>query len=142
MTGRGRTAAGRRCGAVAGIGLLVAGCAASGDGGWAGAGMWSQGPPLRMPALPAGVRLVGLEGGTVRSLLGQPNVARAEKQAQFWRYDLGRCQLDLFLYTDPRTGQQRVAYLDVRPSGSTWRPTGCADVARRLRVAALAPEPH
>lgn len=111
--------------------LLLSGCIGGGDG-----PAWFSPTPVRLPQLPEGLALVGLEGGTVRDLLGRPNVARDEKQAHLWRYDLGRCQLDLFFYPDPRTGRQQVAYANVRPSGSARRSTGCSEVARRLRVAA------
>jgi hypothetical protein len=90
---------------------------------------------LRLPALPHGVQLVGLGSTDLQSLLGQPTLVRSEQQAQYWRYNLGSCQLDLFLYTDHQTGPPRVVYLDVRPSGhvSLARADACSDTARLLR---------
>jgi hypothetical protein len=91
--------------------------------------------PIRVPKLPAGVQLVGLGSVDLESLLGRPTLVRSEQQAQYWRYNLGGCQLDLFLYADPGSGLTRVVYLDVRPSGhATLAQAGaCEDVGSRLR---------
>ena len=91
--------------------------------------------PIRVPKLPAGVQLVGLGSGDLESLLGQPTLVRSEQQAQYWRYNLGGCQLDLFLYTEPGSSLTRVAYLDVRPSGyATLALVGaCEDIGSLLR---------
>jgi hypothetical protein len=91
--------------------------------------------PVRVPELPGGVQLVGLDSGDLETLLGQPTLVRSEQQAQYWRYNLGGCQLDLFLYADAKAGMARVVYLDVRPSGhaSLARVDACNEVAKRLR---------
>ena len=81
-----------------------------------------------MPALPAGGALVGLAGGELEGMMGEPTLIRADGNAQYWRYSLGGCQLDLFLYADG--GRPRVAYLDVRPSRGIAR-----DAASELRRA-------
>jgi hypothetical protein len=96
--------------------------------------------PVRVPELPGGVQLVGLHSGDLETLLGRPTLVRSEQQAQYWRYNLGGCQLDLFLYTDAKAGLARVVYLDVRPSGyaSLASVDACAEVARRLRGEATA----
>jgi hypothetical protein len=89
--------------------------------------------PLQMPDLPPEVRLLGMEQERLQDLFGEPTVQRDEQQAQYWRYSLGRCQLDVFLYPDPATGQQEVAYFDVRPTGyEVVGADGCSDVARRF----------
>jgi hypothetical protein len=89
--------------------------------------------PLQMPDLPPEVRLLGMEQERLQGLFGEPAVQRDEQQAQYWRYSLGRCQLDVFLYPDPATGEQEVAYFDVRPTGYEVVGTdGCLDVARRF----------
>jgi hypothetical protein len=92
--------------------------------------------PVRLPELPPEVALLGMGEGKVQSLFGQPAVQRDEQHAEYWRYSLGRCQLDLFLYPDPRTGQQQVAYFEVRPTGYqiAGRASACADVARKLNA--------
>jgi hypothetical protein len=91
--------------------------------------------PIQVPKLPAGVQLVGLGSGDLQSLLGQPTLVRSEQQAQYWRYSLGGCQLDVFLYTEPGSGTTRVVYLDVRPSGyATLAHAGaCEDIGELLR---------
>jgi hypothetical protein len=91
------------------------------------------------PPPQGGVQLVGLGGGELEGLLGHPTLVRSEHDAQYWRYGLGSCQLDLFLYADPSGGPSRVAYLDVRPSRHA--PPGgaaaCADLGRALGGARL-----
>ena len=96
----------------------------------------------KVPALPSGVALLGLAGGEVEGVMGEPTLIRADGPAQYWRYGLGGCQLDLFLYADPAAGRPRVAYLDVRPSRGTDGTTraGCAELARRLRAEPVAAE--
>ena len=117
--------------------LSVLGGCAGGDA-LPTAGIAEAPAPLRLPDLPPEVRLLGMEQDRLESLFGEPSVQRSEQPAQYWRYSLGRCQLDVFLYPDPQTGRQEVAYFEVRPTGYelTTRPSGCADVARRLE-----PEP-
>ena len=97
--------------------------------------------PAPAPALPAGVALVGLAGGEVEGVMGEPSLIRADGSAQYWRYGLGGCQLDLFLYADAAAARPRVAWLDVRPSRGSDRATGaaCTELARRLRTADAAP---
>ena len=75
-----------------------------------------------LSGLPSGIRLIGLGGGELEGLLGRPTLVRSERQAQYWRYSLGECQLDLFLYAEPASALSRVVYLDVRPSG--YAPSG------------------
>ena len=85
--------------------------------------------------LPPNLTLIGLGSGDVQGAMGVPTLVRADGAAQYWRYGLGGCQLDLFLYTDPGTSQPRVAYLDVRPSHGVDLGTrhACASIASRLR---------
>jgi hypothetical protein len=112
--------------------VVLGGCA--GGGSAPVAGIAEAPAPLRLPDLPPEVRLMGMEQDRLESLFGEPSVQRTEQPAQYWRYSLGRCQLDVFLYPDPQTGRQEVAYFEVRPTGYevAERPSGCADVARRL----------
>lgn len=86
--------------------------------------------------LPTGATLIGLGGGDLKGIMGQPALIREEGAAQYWRYGLASCQLDLFLYADPETASARVAYLDVRPAlGAPPASTEhCADIAGRLRA--------
>ena len=111
--------------------VLAAGCVGNRGG---PAGVAESPIPLRMPDLPPEVRLLGMEQDRLQSLFGQPSVQRSEQQAQFWRYSLGRCQLDVFLYPDPKTGRREVAYYDVRPTGYEvgGGESGCAEVVRQL----------
>ena len=66
---------------------------------------------------------------------------RSERQAQYWRYSLGECQLDLFLYAEPVGALSRVIYLDVRPSGyaSLSEAAMCGDLAALLRGEPVTP---
>lgn len=99
--------------------------------------------PATAPALPVGVALVGLAGGEVEGVMGEPSLIRADGTAQYWRYGLGGCQLDLFLYADAAANRPRVAWLDVRPSRGSGSATSaaCAELARRLRTADVATAP-
>jgi hypothetical protein len=98
-----------------------------------GVGVAESSVPLQVPDLPPEVRLLGMEQERLQTLFGTPTMQRNEQQAQYWRYSLGRCQLDVFLYPDPATGQQEVAYFDVRPTGyEVVGADGCSDVARRF----------
>jgi hypothetical protein len=63
------------------------------------------------------VHLNGLDGGELRALLGQPAFERHEQPAEYWRYSVDDCLLDLFLYSDANTGRMRVSYYEVRPAG-------------------------
>jgi hypothetical protein len=110
-------------------------CAGPAGGAAPVAGVAESQVPVRLPELPPEVALLGMGEGKVQSLFGQPAVQRDEQHAEYWRYSLGRCQLDLFLYPDPRTGQQQVAYFEVRPTGYqiAGRASACADVARKLQ---------
>ena len=86
-------------------------------------------------ALPAGVTLIGLDGGDLEGLLGRPALVRSERQAQYWRYSLGACQLDLFLYAASAGAPSRVVYLDVRPTGypTAGAAAPCGELAGFLR---------
>jgi hypothetical protein len=128
----GKSSGSRRSLAAAG---LVAACGLAGcaGGGGSALGVAETPVPLRLPDLPPEVRLMGMEQGALEDLFGQPSVQRAEQPAEYWRYSLGRCQLDVFLYPDSATGQQEVAYFDVRPTGyEVVGADGCSDVARRF----------
>ena len=96
--------------------LALAGVRQHGSGRPAG-----EGP---CPALGRGA--TGLAGGEVEGVMGEPTLIRADGHAQYWRYGLGGCQLDLFLYADqPRAGPAS----PISTCGRRAAPT--ADHARR-----------
>jgi hypothetical protein len=136
-------AAGRAVPGLVPLLLLAAACAA--DGGAPDRDLSAARAPTTaaatriVPPPWGGVQLVGLGGGELEGLLGQPALVRSEQDAQYWRYNLGGCQLDLFLYADPRGGPPRVAYLDVRPSrhAPPGRTAACADLGVALGDARL-----
>ena len=111
-----------------GLGLGLSGCTAGGPSP-------ESSTPERAAGLPGAIRLVGLDGGALEGLLGRPTLVRSERQAQYWRYSLGECQLDLFLYAEASRCPSRVIYLDVRPSGyaSLSEAAMCGDLAALLR---------
>jgi hypothetical protein len=90
--------------------------------------------------VPAGTTLIGLGGGDLRGMMGEPALVRREDGAQYWRYRLGGCQLDLFLFADPTNGGARVRHLDARPALGARPPQAeeCAALARRLRAGGAA----
>lgn len=132
---------GRRALAVAAVVVLSSqlGACSSPRGDRPAPGVAETPVPVRLPELPPEVALLGMGESRVQSLFGQPAVQRDEQQAEYWRYSLGRCQLDIFLYPDPRTGQQQVAYFEVRPTGLqvAGRAAACSDVARKLDARAV-----
>ena len=110
---------------------LLAGCTA-GDPAAPGPAATAAG----LGRVPAGLTLIGLGGGDLEGVMGEPALVRAEGSAQYWRYGIAGCQLDLFLFADQAAGPPRVAYLDVRPARGT-PPTVAADcslLAARLRT--------
>jgi hypothetical protein len=65
--------------------------------------------------------ILGLDGGAVRKLLGEPGLIRRETPAEVWQYRTADCVLDVVLY-DNATGP-RVAYAEARTSAAEPTPT-------------------
>lgn len=98
----------------------------------------APGEATRQPVAPPvpDVALVGLAGSELTALLGAPQLARVEGVAQYRRYRVGPCQLDLFLYPDGPGKGTRVAHVEARPArGSADHAAACAALASRLRSA-------
>jgi len=70
----------------------------------------SPSDPVRSSAI------LGLDGGAVRKLLGEPGLIRHETPAQVWQYRTAGCILDVVLY-DQATGP-RVAYAEARTAAA------------------------
>lgn len=105
-------ALGRVLGGVALAAALV-GCAVSPEPGDGPAGRSPQAARLRAQSGP--VQLVGLKADAVDALLGAPELARRERQAQYRRYEIEGCAVDLYLYDDRSNGAPKVAWFEVRP---------------------------
>jgi hypothetical protein len=129
-------------GVVAGGALAVAALALAGCGGTAGrlgpaASVAAQAPdratsrgdPYAEALLAAGgaasLGLIGLSGDEARRLLGPPGVLRREQLAEFWRYRLEPCVLDLYLYQERAADPQRVRYAELRRDRLPARPADC-----------------
>jgi hypothetical protein len=56
--------------------------------------------------------ILGLDGGAVRKLLGEPGLIRREEPAEVWQYRTASCVLDVVLY-DQASGA-RVVYTEAR----------------------------
>jgi len=56
--------------------------------------------------------ILGLDGGAVRKLLGEPGLIRRETPAEVWQYRTASCVLDVVLY-DQASGP-RVVYTEAR----------------------------
>jgi hypothetical protein len=69
----------------------------------------------RLRAAPGPIQLVGLRAEAVDALLGAPELARSERQAQYRRYEVDGCAVDLFLYEDHSNGAPKVAWFEIRP---------------------------
>ena len=76
--------------------LLVSACAS--DPRPDGAARPMSAEAARLAALDRPVHLVGMRADAVEALLGQPDLERQERQAQYRRYDVDGCALDLYLY--------------------------------------------
>lgn len=72
-------------------------------------------------ALPAGVILVGLDASRIDDLFGRPEMVMVAGRAQWWRYAMGRCAIDVFLMRDGRTDDLVVSQVGVRPVAGTSR---------------------
>ena len=83
-------------GPVFAVFALLAGCQAT--------------PPPPDPVRSASI--LGLDGGAVRKLLGEPGLIRHEEPAEVWQYRTASCVLDVVLY-DQSSGQ-RVVYTEAR----------------------------
>ena len=83
----------------------------------------------------AALGVLGLSGDEARRLLGPPGVERRERWAEFWRYRLEPCVLDLYLYREATDrGRQRVLYAELRRGLRPARPDDCRE-SPLLRVA-------
>ena len=74
----------------------------------------------------AALGLLGLTGDEARRRLGPPGVLRHERWAEFWRYRLEPCVLDLYLYREA-ADRQRVLYAELRRDRRPARPDDCWD---------------
>ena len=66
--------------------------------------------------------------------VGEPQLVHAEGSAEYRRYRIGPCQLDLFLQ-DAASGAGRIEWLDARPAREVdpALAAACTDLALRLR---------
>ena len=56
--------------------------------------------------------IMGLDGGAVRKLLGEPGLIRRETPAEVWQYKTASCVLDVVLYE--QDSGSRVVYTEAR----------------------------
>jgi hypothetical protein len=64
-------------------------------------------------------RLMGLDQGALRTLLGKPGFVRRDDPARMWRYRHASCVLDLFLYAETIQSSPsfRVRHVEARANG-------------------------
>jgi hypothetical protein len=67
--------------------------------------------------VPETAQLIGLDPLALRHMLGPPDFQRREAPAEFWRYDLEPCTLDLFLHRASPSVPYQVAHAQLRPAG-------------------------
>lgn len=72
----------------------------------------------------AALEVVGLTGDEARHQLGSPGLLRRERWAEFWRYRLESCVLDLYLYQEA-ADRRRVLYAELRRGQHVARPDEC-----------------
>ena len=75
--------------------------------------------------------LVGMTGGRISALFGQPVFVRRDAPGEFWRYRGKSCVLELFFY--PKDGAQRVDHIETR--AGTGKALNRADCIAALRKA-------
>ena len=65
-------------------------------------------------------RLLGLDQGALRTLLGNPRFVRRDDPARMWRYRHASCVLDLFLYAEPGDAAKsfKVRHVEARAPGA------------------------
>jgi len=90
-------------------------------------------PPRSDPIHSASI--LGLDGGAVRKLLGEPGVIRHETPAEVWQYRTANCVLDVVLY-DQASGPH-VVYTEARtPTAEPTQADPClSDVLTAKRSA-------
>lgn len=59
-------------------------------------------------------QLMGLAGGALAELLGEPGLLREEADAQVWLYRGSDCMLDIYLYRDGANTPHLVTYYEFR----------------------------
>ena len=64
-------------------------------------------------------RLMGLAGGALAALLGEPGFTRQDADAQIWQYRGNDCMLDIYLYRDGEGAPHRVTYYEFRGAGAS-----------------------
>jgi hypothetical protein len=147
--------------ALASLPALLAGCAADsvvpGDPALvspddpAPAVAAAKAAPAAAGELPDGLVLVGMESGRVDDLLGRPEMVMNAGPAQWWRYELGDCAIEVFLIapTDAAGPDELVvSHVTVRTLSGAARETGrrsCRALDTRIggteQLAAHAQEP-
>ena len=74
--------------------------------------------------------LVGMTGGRISALFGQPVFVRRDAPGEFWRYRGKTCVLELFFY--PKGGAQRVDHIETRTgAGKTLNRADCISTLRK-----------
>ncbi len=72
--------------------------------------------------------LAGLSEGEVTRRFGRPATVRKTPSANIWTYQDQACTLDLFLFTDMRSGEQKVLTYQLGGSGrETLGESGCLE---------------
>ena len=133
-----------RCRLLAALGgmALLGGCAAGGaeigqphlvrhDG--TGQGILIPVAALSRPS-PEQLALVGMDANHVDDLFGPPQLALSAGDAQWWRYPLGACTLDVFMLHSSSTRNMIVSHVSVRPLQQTamTERSSCQELDARL----------
>lgn len=119
--------------------------------------------PVRHDALPAaalaagtagsipadGLLMVGMDASHVDDLLGRPERVMTAGPAQWWRYTMGKCAIDVFLIAQDPAGTLVVNHVTIGagpgPGAGTLLAQPCEKLATHLNQAATrseAPSPE
>ena len=83
-------------------------------------------PPAKPPVAQLDPqRLVGLNEGAVRDMIGSPSEVRDEPPARVWRYNGNKCSVDVLFYFDLTQQEFRALTYSVEPAGRS-------DLAQRI----------
>ena len=63
-----------------------------------------------------------MQAGSLKLLLGEPNLVRQEPPAQVWLYADGSCVFHVYLYEQPGDGGYRVTHYDMLTHARAIRP--------------------
>ncbi|MEE8393419.1 MAG: hypothetical protein V3R66_03675 [Rhodospirillales bacterium] len=69
---------------------------------------------MAVPPAPGPDQLIGMAGGSLSTILGEPSFKRRDNPAEIWQYRGEDCVLDIFLYKEMDGAIYRVDHVEAR----------------------------